>query len=554
LIFAAGARIFRDISPPQLKTFGGASVQRPGTTRIVRHTTLISAVLCLLLLVALPAAYLSFLLNYRSTPVQQWALISALGVGAVALFLGWAGLTPAQRVMRAMIVGGCLLVAGAAMWNFIVRDFAERRWPAEMERGAFRTARLSHHWPMYGRYAQTELWRWLVVIGASLVALWRLVDGCVRQRPLRVGALTELALLCALLTCAFAFSENRFAQEVHFRTFRTDLPLYEGGPRDLLRTYVAKMPRMHTFNGHYPPGFLLTFWFEDHLGLWGAVAALSVALTSLSVFPLAGILRELGAPQSAAWTAAALMITSAGVLIYPTLTPTPALLLPGLGAVWLLLRGLRTGSWAAAMGLGAAMSLYTFYSFAVVIVVLYLVVIAAGAVVVRAASIRRVFAQVGTAVAVLALLFLTLRITTGFDLARCFVEGSREVTRSMGTAFDSWDRYLLRGSGSVLAYLLSAGIPLAVLGLTPRAREASPGNALTKPVVVAPALAMLLTVLLGLGHLETERIWLFFTPALAITAACELHRRAGEDQRLVAMVLFLSLLWAGAQELCYRHY
>jgi hypothetical protein len=124
----------------------------------------------------------------------------------------------------------------------------------------------------------------------------------------------------------------------------------------------------------------------------------------------------------------------------------------------------------------------------------------------------------------------------------------------MGTAFDSWDRYLLRGTGSTFAYLLSAGIPLAVLGMTPRLRATYPGSALVKPTVLAPALAMLLAVLLGLGHLETERIWLFFTPVLAISAAFELHRRADEDPWVFAIILFLALLWACAQELCYRHY
>ena len=507
-----------------------------------------------MLLAALPAAYLAFLLNFRSTLAQQWALFGALGIAAVAFAARWLGLTPAQRVLRSLVIGGCLLVAAAATWNFIVRTLAET-WPAELERGAFRTARLSHHWPMYGRYMQTPAWRALVLVAAAILALWRLVDGYVRERRLGGGggALVELALLCALLTCAFAFSENRFAQEVHFRTFRADVPLFASAA-DVMRTYVAKMPRMHTFNGHYPPGFLLTFWFEEHANLWGVVAALSVALTSLSLFPLAGILRELDAPPRVAWTAAALAITSAGVLIYPTLTPTPALLLPGLAAVWLLLRGLRTGSWSAAVGLGAVMSLYTFYSFTVVIVVLYLFAIAAGAVIVRAAPLRRVVAQVAVAVAVFAGAFVLVRITTGFDLVRCFVEGSREVTRAMGTAFDSWDRYLLRGSGSVLAYLLSAGIPLAVLGMTPNLRAPHAGAPLARPVVFAPAAAMLLAVLLGLGHLETERIWLFFTPVLAIAAAFELRRRAGEEAPLFSVVMFLALLWACAQELCYRHY
>jgi hypothetical protein len=90
--------------------------------------------------------------------------------------------------------------------------------------------------------------------------------------------------------------------------------------------------------------------------------------------------------------------------------------------------------------------------------------------------------------------------------------------------------------------------------MTPSLRATYAGSPLAKPTVLAAPLAMLLAVTLGLGHLETERIWLFFTPALAIAAAFELHRRAGEDAGLFAVILFLALLWTAAQELQYRHY
>src|SRR5687768_13198832 len=119
-------------------------VPREGGTIVIRWN-IITALLCLLLLAALPAAYLAFLLNFRSTLAQQWALFGALGTGAIAFALGWLNLSPAQRVLRSLVIAGCLLVAGAATWNFIVRTLAEG-WPPELERGAFRTIRLSHHW------------------------------------------------------------------------------------------------------------------------------------------------------------------------------------------------------------------------------------------------------------------------------------------------------------------------------------------------------------------------------------------------------------------------
>jgi len=58
-----------------------------------------------------------------------------------------------------------------------------------------------------------------------------------------------------------------------------------------------------------------------------------------------------------------------------------------------------------------------------------------------------------------------------------------------------------------------------------------------------------------LFYLETERIWIFLTPAVALAAGVELSRRArGEGAAVVLAVFLLVLILSGAQELLLTHY
>ena len=56
--------------------------------------------------------------------------------------------------------------------------------------------------------------------------------------------------------------------------------------------------------------------------------------------------------------------------------------------------------------------------------------------------------------------------------------------------------------------------------------------------------------------METERIWVFFTPWLALAAAWGLYAGSDGGQRrtLTGVLLLTALLSTGVQEICFRHY
>ena len=74
--------------------------------------------------------------------------------------------------------------------------------------------------------------------------------------------------------------------------------------------------------------------------------------------------------------------------------------------------------------------------------------------------------------------------------------------------------------------------------------------------IVAWALAgaILFAGFSGGFHGETERVWLFFTPILAVVAGYEWQRRSEREGRgLIVGVIVLVLLGNCAQELFYKH-
>jgi hypothetical protein len=114
---------------------------------------------------------------------------------------------------------------------------------------------------------------------------------------------------------------------------------------------------------------------------------------------------------------------------------------------------------------------------------------------------------------------------------------------------------LLRSTGNVLAYLLSI-VPLCILAI---AAIRSSWHDLDRRVASALFLASALTVPIagfsGLFYLETERIWIFLTPAFALAAGYEIARRSAMEGRpfIQAMVL-LVLAVSCTQEFFLMHY
>jgi hypothetical protein len=139
-----------------------------------------------------------------------------------------------------------------------------------------------------------------------------------------------------------------------------------------------------------------------------------------------------------------------------------------------------------------------------------------------------------------------------FNLVACFfaaVHGHQ--TQQGNEGFDDAQRWMLRSTGNLIAYLVSI-IPLSVLAIA-SAKSAKPQAAWA--LVTALLITVAIAGFSGLFYIETERIWIFLTPAFALAAGWELSRRAQrEGADLLTTVLLLTLLISCSQEWLFMHY
>lgn len=526
-----------------------------------------AVVLCLvpLLLLALPLPPTSGKWAVQKT---NWVLGAAI-VTAVAA--GAALVRNRRDTLALILLGTSILVMANWGWNTAFRQYYSNH---SYKREVFRKAMRNFYAPLYGKYdnalarrdprtGRYSLATLPFAIGSLVIAaVWY---GWARQRPLdrRWGTRSFAVLfsLQLLLIIFFALCEpwpKRLSLNISgYLEFKKDLPAFNG-ISDLLRNYVAKMPSLQWYGQHYPPGNLLLLAIERDLGIPGLTKSIVCLLTIFSALPLYGLARELSLDSIAASAAILLFAASTGVLVYCTINTTSLVLFPATTCLWMLLRGLRSGSVPAGMLLGLSFAVYLFFSFSASIVGILMAITTALALWRGRVTLTNVFRTGVSSLACLFAVIALLYMTTRFNLIACFITAVTGHQAQQGNeGFDDPARYLLRSTGNILAYLISVA-PLAVLGVSAawvgwRNKAPQVGG------VGALSLATLLTVLIagfsGLFYVETERIWIFLTPCLALAAGAELSRRsAAEGQRVIYLVFLLILLISCSQEILFMHY
>ena len=72
--------------------------------------------------------------------------------------------------------------------------------------------------------------------------------------------------------------------------------------------------------------------------------------------------------------------------------------------------------------------------------------------------------------------------------------------------------------------------------------------------IVSLIATLLIAGFSGIFYAETERIWIFLTPFIALAAAYEAARVAAGDRRLIDALLLIVLAVSCTQELFFMHY
>jgi hypothetical protein len=523
---------------------------------------------CLKILLIL-AGIFAFILNPAAMIAlhPKWVLRTQAAVMVSAGVFGWFGLlasvyrTPLTRgrvgrTIPLLLLGAGLLVVLWIAWNIEFRFYMKTHL---LNREVFRKAFVNFYSPMYGRRDHVRpYWRNRIIL---LAFAW---TAFVFIRPLRarwgLGSWTILLGLQLALILTFGLSESReraFSSDFQgYHQFRLDIPAF-GGVADTLRHYRQRMSDLHWYGQHYPPGNLILVEIEEALHAPGLSKWIVILLTIVSAFPLYGLAREVGLEPTAVSCALMLYVASAGMLIHSTFNTTSLIAFPAALCLWALVRCLnRADEWWSGALLGFACVFYLMFSFSISVLSItmgLIVLIGWWTGTWRGRDGLRTF---GIAGVTFIGLWLLLWGSSGCNLIACLLQGVKDHNRQqMGGAYDNPVRYLIRSSGNIIAYLVFI-FPLGVLAV---AGVASAWRERARPVLRAVAPAAGLTILIagfsGQFFLETERIWIFMTPALAVAAGAELARRTHvEGERIARGVLVIAIAFSCFQEIVWMHY
>jgi hypothetical protein len=452
---------------------------------------------------------------------------------------------------------GFLYVAAIA-WNHLFRnEILELRYTGDI----FRQIYWNYWAPLYGH---PEIFSLHDVVLIALLSTSLFFAIKIYERKYTTAdpgnLLVFIGLFNLLLITVFALSQSdaRLFQNIYdYKSFGTDrdLALFSN-LRDVWEKWNLMMPALHGRNPHYPPGNLFILKIEQLYHVPGLLKGLVITATLLCVPFLYYLGKVLGYSHETALLTVALFVTSASPTIFPTTSTAAATMFFTLASYLGFFTAIKNNRMRGAILCGFSLSLYSLMSFSVFIVGLSILMISL--IYIFFDSQRRVYIVKTDIIAGITFIgsLLLLYIFTGFNLWSCLIQSIQNNSDIMTVdPFDAPVRYLLRSTGNILAYSIYTGIVLSSLALAGYSRLYK--AALDIRIFIAGCLATLIAAgFSGLFFMETERIWVFFTPFLAISAGWGILSWSNPDNRpeIARLLIITNLLTTSVQEICFKHY
>lgn len=296
-------------------------------------------------------------------------------------------------------------------------------------------------------------------------------------------------------------------------------------PRRFLHDYARLMPELPLHCRHHPPGGPLFLWWIARLFASGPeAAALATLLASTLTVPAVYLLAREVLDEGHARLATCLFLLAPNVACYSATCMDAVFMVPLVWSFYLLWKARDRRPLIYGPAAGVAASLAAFMTFSISFVALWAIVLmftTALADRARWAKTLLGFAAAAlTAAAVYALLYAWSGYNL-FDVLDAAFQGQASVMKGRGHS--SLRQTVYFAVTNLAAFFFCAGLPLTVLWSQQLAREwrvatASRGRWL----MLSFAATLMLVDLAPLYTLETERIWIFLVPLLAIGAASRL--------------------------------
>ncbi|MCZ6453264.1 MAG: hypothetical protein O6909_03385 [Alphaproteobacteria bacterium] len=522
----------------------------------VPYHKLLPALALTALVVGIPVCYFGFLTRGL---YPNWTDVYAIVIGVVslcmiALFIFARRVGESISPIIAAPVFACLaLINAALLWN---DQFLHYIQATGYVSGAFRNAMQTLHSPVYGSPEAAVLPWALVALGISGAFLaylvWRLPTASSNRR-------FEIALLLFYLALILSFGVsagyNRLTAAPHAQSFWQAVPQFDG-LLAVLSDYNQSIREIGFRASHYPPGNMLLLKLEHVSGLVGLGQGVVIGLALATGILILALARRLGFDNRSRQYALLLFVTAPGPVIFPTTAMTPIVMFLATLSQLALLKALVGGRVVDAVLLGLSFALCALFSLSTAIVGLSLGWIVLFGLARGNFIFVRVVKTGLIAVATVVLFFLIMAVGFGFDMLDLTGFALSDVSQDW-KSYDDLSRYLFRSTGNVIAYLFLAGfaiVGLVVLAGCDALRGGKVGDGLAGTYVLAAILSVFVAGFSGLFFMETERIWLFFTPMLALVAGYGLGSREHVNPSTPLFLVASALIVACGQELIFRHY
>lgn len=528
----------------------------------------------ILLLLTVPQMLLAFLLA-ETRATHDWVRWEALLIAAIGLVgLAFPKLLPGGRGRSAtavVLLGTGVLVFALCRYNFLYADYLEQYKPRNGD--IFRKAMRTKHNPLYGERAVTPIaaWFWPMLAAAAFLTITQLRKLSERWAMWQWGL---VLLTTAGLIVSFALSESR--ERLGFDPGNNGYALYYqdvqvfDGVADLLANYVPTLQadyvsltdgnrtthtRLGWLSDHYPPGNLLTVMIEQRLGIANLLKLLTL-LAVVATTPIVHLItRELGGDERAGHVAALLYAATWPLLIFGTLNPSSLTLLPASLCVLAALRCVnqRGAFWAVMLGL--SFCAYVLFSFSCTLLAAVIALAVGVLLLARRLPVRVAVVTAAISLSTFSAVWLMVYAMTDFNLYACFRAANANHYAQQGGAENLFKlgAWAIRSSGNLLAYAY-AHTPMIFLAIA--AAVAAVQERHIKPAAIIGVTLFMIVLCAGMGTfvLETERIWLPFTPLLAAAAGWEVSRRSTREPHAAIMMIMLTTMIAVAVELTFKNW
>ncbi len=465
-----------------------------------------------------------------------------------------------DNILKKILLIAAILMASWRSWNLLFRyHISESGYQFDMFRNSMQT------WfsPIYGEFSVGRL-PFYAIFAVGLCCFLVYKKG--RDLLDKPAAIYWIMGIQLLLTLSFGLtdgSERWLDYGTHFGQFANGLPYCDRSIAVLFSRYseIMAMRDLGFHLNHYPPGNLLLLLIGQLLHFPPFAKLITVILAVATCFQLQRIAKTLAFDTTTTNYGLLLYATNLGVLVFPSIDF--AALLPFFGC-WMIAAFLKawfTQKWYFSIELGVATVFFAIFSFNFPLIIGFIGIFSLIYLFCTYKNGENVLFFIKNAVfigitsAIFAILcFYTLFLLTKFNILTCFTTSIANNSKQADYhAFDSLSRYLLRSTGNVIAYLVgSLGIATTVLLFFIKKSPKTKNEAIWATAAIS---TLIFTTFCTLFIGETERIWLYFTPLLTLSAAITLTNwQKKYEFPFIAIFLAGNLLYALGWELFFVHF